>query len=108
MSGVIGNFNTGGLAGAGNAGGLSRGSGSIGGTGAPATSFADVLKGQINEVSKLQQDASKAVEDLTLGKTDDMTGVMAAMEKSDIAFKTLLSIRSKLMEAYDEVKNIPL
>jgi flagellar hook-basal body complex protein FliE len=30
------------------------------------------------------------------------------MEKSDLAFKTLLSIRGKLMEAYDEIKNMPI
>lgn len=78
------------------------------GVGPSGSSFSDVLKGQIDEVVKLQQDASRAVEDLTLGKTDDMTGVMTAMEKSDVAFKTLLAIRTKLMEAYDEVRNIPL
>ena len=33
---------------------------------------------------------------------------MTAVEKSDLAFKTLLAIRSKLMEAYDEIKNIPI
>jgi flagellar hook-basal body complex protein FliE len=35
--------------------------------GAGASSFADVLKNQIDEVSRLQQDASKAVEDLATG-----------------------------------------
>ena len=34
--------------------------------------------------------------------------VMTAVEKSDLAFKTLLAIRSKLMEAYEEIKNIPI
>ena len=69
-------------------------------------SFADTLKNSIQEVSKLQQDASKAVEDLATGKTEDVTGVMTAMEKSDLAFKTLLAIRAKLMDAYEEIKNI--
>jgi flagellar hook-basal body complex protein FliE len=69
-------------------------------------SFADTLKQSIDEVSKLQQDASKAVEDLATGKTEDVTGVMTAMEKSDLAFKTLLAIRAKLMDAYEEIKNI--
>jgi flagellar hook-basal body complex protein FliE len=75
---------------------------------APASgaSFADTLKQSIDEVSKLQQDASKAVEDLATGKTEDVTGVMTAMEKSDLAFKTLLAIRAKLMDAYEEIKNI--
>jgi flagellar hook-basal body complex protein FliE len=76
---------------------------------APATggaSFADTLRSSIDEVSKLQQDASKAVQDLATGKTEDVTGVMTAMEKSDLAFKTLLAIRAKLMDAYEEIKNI--
>ena len=77
---------------------------------APVTgsSFADVLKDQIGEVSRMQQDASQAVQDLATGKSDDVSGVMTAMEKSDMAFKTLLSIRAKLMEAYDEIKGISI
>jgi flagellar hook-basal body complex protein FliE len=69
-------------------------------------SFSDMLKNSIDEVSKLQQDASKAVEDLATGKSENVTGVMTAVEKSDLAFKTLLTIRSKLMEAYEEIKGI--
>ncbi|HXE53601.1 MAG TPA: flagellar hook-basal body complex protein FliE [Tepidisphaeraceae bacterium] len=78
-------------------------------TSAPApgsSSFADALKNSIDEVSRLQQDASKAVEDLAVGKKDDVGGVMSAVEKSDLAFQTLLAIRNKLMDAYDEIKNI--
>ena len=75
---------------------------------AGGSSFSDVLKNSIDEVSKLQQDASQAVSDLATGKTEDVTGVMSAMEKSDIAFKTLLSIRAKLMEAYEEIKSMPI
>src|SRR5277367_5488565 len=71
-----------------------------------STGFADTLKNSIDEVSRLQQDASKAVQDLATGKNDDVTGVMTAMEKSDVAFKTLLAIRAKLMDAYDEIKGI--
>lgn len=71
-----------------------------------AGSFADMLKNSIDEVSKLQQDASQAVADLTTGKSDNVDGVMTAVEKSDLAFKTLLAIRAKLMDAYDEIKGI--
>ncbi len=76
-----------------------------GGGAAGGASFSDVLEKSIGEVSRLQQDASKAVEDLMAGKSQDVTGVMTAMEKSDLAFKTLLAIRSKLMDAYEEIKN---
>src|SRR4051812_22765168 len=71
-------------------------------------SFTDALKSSIDEVSKLQQDASQAVENLAAGRTDDVTGVMTAMEKSDVAFKTLLAIRGKLMDAYEEIKSISI
>ena len=76
--------------------------------GSSASSFADTLKNSIDDVSRLQQDASQAVEDLATGRTEDVSGVMMAMEKSDLAFKTLLTIRAKLMDAYDEIKNMPL
>lgn len=93
------------LAGVTSGNGVAPGAGA-GSTGAPATSFSDVLKSSIDEVSRLQQDDSKAVDDLTTGKTENVTGVMTAMEKADVAFKTLLSIRGKLMDAYEEIKNI--
>ena len=95
------NLNVGRAAGA----GMQPGSRSTGPS-AGGASFSDVLKNSIDEVSKLQQDASKAVEDLTTGKTENVTGVMTAMEKADVAFKTLLAIRGKLMDAYDEIKQI--
>jgi flagellar hook-basal body complex protein FliE len=65
-----------------------------------------MLQKSIDEVSRLQQDASQAVDDLTTGKSDNVSGVMTAVEKSDLAFKTLLAIRSKLMDAYEEIKGI--
>lgn len=82
---------------------------SSGGVGQPAgASFSDILKNTIDEVAKLQQDASQATQNLLTGQTEDVTAVFTAMEKSDIAFKTLLAIRGKLMDAYDEIKNMPI
>ncbi len=98
--------------GAHNLGGLGKVAGGLspaapgGGKGVGSSSFADVLKKSIDEVSKLQQDASRAVEDLAAGRTDDVSTVMTAVEKSDLAFKTLLAIRAKLMDAYEEIKTI--
>ena len=103
MEGITNNLGVGKIAGAGAASGKAGGAGGAGGS-----SFADALKKSIDEVSKLQQDASQAVEDLATGKTENVTGVMTAIEKSDLAFKTLLAIRAKLIEAYEEVKNIPI
>lgn len=86
--------------------GMTPGSGTSAQKGAGGASFADALKQSIGEVSKLQQDATDAVNDLATGKSENMTGVMTAVEKSDLAFKTLLAIRSKLLDAYEEIKQI--
>ena len=103
INGVGNNLGMEKLAGGGGSPSKTGGAGSAGGA-----SFSEMLKSSIDEVSRLQQDASKAVEDLATNKTENVTGVMTAVEKSDLAFKTLLAIRSKLMDAYDEIKNMPI
>ena len=65
--------------------------------------FQDVLKDSIQEVNKLQREASEAVNDLVTGKTTNMTEVMNAVKKSDLAFTTLMEMRNKLVDAYNEV-----
>ncbi len=54
----------------------------------------------------MQQDADRAVEDLYSGKRNDLESVVIATQKADTAFKMLLQVRNKVMEAYDEVKQI--
>lgn len=66
-------------------------------------SFKDILENSINEVNKYQQDASNAVTDLTTGKTDDLSKVMIAVKKSDVAFTALMETRNKLVDAYNEI-----
>lgn len=68
--------------------------------------FAAMLKDNLREVNEMQQDASRAVEDLVSGKRDDLEGVILATEKADIAFKMLQSMRNKVMDAYEEIKGI--
>ena len=75
-----------------------------GGAGGPG--FKDVLMEHINQVNRLQQDAEMAIEDLASGKRDDMDAVLMAKQKADVAFQMLLQVRNKLMDAYEEVKQI--
>ena len=70
------------------------------------TEFKDVLMKHIDQVNKLQQDAEVAIEDLASGKRDDIDQVMMAKQKADVAFQMLLQVRNKMMDAYQEVKQI--
>ena len=71
-------------------------------------SFMSAAASGVNSVSKLQNQATAATEQLALGETDDVVGVMAQVEKGELAFKTLLAVRSKLMTAFDEIRNMPI
>lgn len=70
--------------------------------------FSEVLEKTVGDVAQLQRDAQHAVEGLAAGETDDVTGVMMAVEKSDLAFNTLLAVRRKLMDAFEEIRNMPV
>ena len=73
-----------------------------GGDAAGDASFKDVLKKSIQEVNELQKEADEAIQDLALGKRDDYSGVITAVQKADIAFRTLMQVRNKLIDAYQE------
>jgi len=68
--------------------------------------FKQVLQGQLDQVNQLQADATAAMEDLAAGRRDDIEQVMIATQKADTAFKMLLQVRNKVLEAYDEIKQM--
>jgi len=71
-----------------------------------APTFKDLLMENLSQVNKLQQDATAAIEDLQTGQRDDVEGVLMATQKADTAFKMLLQVRNRVVEAYDELKQI--
>lgn len=73
---------------------------------AGGTSFKDVLVNSLEEVNRLQADANVAFENLATGKTQNVTEVLGAVQKADLAFKTLMQIRNKLVEAYEVVRDM--
>ena len=56
-------------------------------------------------MNKLQQDAEGAKVGITTGEAS-LEEVITATETADTAFRMLLAVRNKLVDAYDEVKNI--
>lgn len=68
--------------------------------------FQKLLTEQIDKVNQLQKDATAAIEDLAAGRRDDVESVLIASEKAEAAFKLLLQVRNKVMDAYDEVRQM--
>jgi len=69
-------------------------------------SFKEALVDEIRRVNELQQSAEQAVVDLASGRRDDIENVMLATQEADTAFRMLLQVRNKVMDAYEEVKQI--
>ncbi len=68
--------------------------------------FKSLLMESINEVNRLQSEADQARMDLATGKTDQVAEVFSAVKKADLAFQTLMQMRNKLLDAYEEVKQM--
>ena len=69
-------------------------------------SFKDALLENLEKVNAAQQDADRAVEDLMSGRRSDVEGVILATQKADNAFRMLQQVRGKVMQAYDEIRQV--
>lgn len=66
--------------------------------------FADMVKEAIQDVDSLHNQADAQIEGLLTGKEGVTThDAMIALEKADIAFQLMNSIRGKIVRAYEEV-----
>ena len=69
-------------------------------------SFKDMLLGSIEDVNQMQQQADQAVETLMTGGDADPAEVLTAVQKADLAFRLMMQMRNKMMQVYQEVKEI--
>ena len=65
--------------------------------------FQEVLRSSIRNVDQLQTDAESAIQKMAVGENDSVAEVMTAVEKADLAFRTLMQVRNKLVDAYEEL-----
>jgi flagellar hook-basal body complex protein FliE len=72
----------------------------------PDGSFKDFLVNSIQEVNSMQQAADQAVEKLVSGGEVSPAEVLTAVQKADLAFRMMMQIRNKIVQAYQEVQNI--
>ncbi len=73
---------------------------------ASETPFAGVLKGALQQMGKLEQDASSKADGLLRGTGVDVHTAMIATERSDLAFEMTLAMRSKAVSAYEQLNSM--
>ena len=72
----------------------------------PASSFRNYLFDSIQEVNTMQQEADRAVEDLTTGGDATPAEVLTAVQEADIAFRLMIEVRDKMVNTFEEIKNM--
>lgn len=83
--------------------------GSLGGPGAAeggGKPFEEFLLDSIHQVNAMQQDADQAVEGLFTGGETSPAEVLTAVQKADVAFRMMLQVRNKMVQAFEEVQNL--
>jgi flagellar hook-basal body complex protein FliE len=68
--------------------------------------FATLVKEQLQRVSQMQSEADENVQRLLTGESQNLTEVFTAARKAEVAFSLLMEIRNKLIDAYEELKNM--
>jgi flagellar hook-basal body complex protein FliE len=71
--------------------------------------FANIIKGQIDGVASMQNNATALANSYEAGdKGVDLTKVMLEVQKAGLAFHAMTEVRNKLIDAYTQVMNMPV
>ena len=70
-------------------------------------SFGDAFKSAVNQVDQLQAGADTQIGSMLHGSgTADVGGVMASVEKADVAFQLMMQVRNKIVSAYQDIEKM--
>ncbi len=95
------------ITGLGSLGSLGSLSGASGGSSSDSgDGFGAVLKNALDQVNQLSGGADQQVGKLLQGGTGDMSSVMIAVEKADVAFQLMMQVRNKIVSAYQDIEKM--
>ncbi|RMF37845.1 MAG: flagellar hook-basal body complex protein FliE [Planctomycetota bacterium] len=69
-------------------------------------SFPELLASGVKNVNEMQQDANAMIHDMLTGGDVSQVEVITAVQKADMAFRMLVQVRNKLLQAYEEINAI--
>jgi len=69
--------------------------------------FAALLKASLEQVSQNQAEASRLAQAFQQGAPNvSLEDVMISLQKADVSFQTMVQVRNKLVEAYQQIMNL--
>jgi flagellar hook-basal body complex protein FliE len=82
-------------------------SGRTSSTSGEGTGFVQTLEETMQKVEALQTEAEKQVEGMVSGQGADVHSAMIAVEKADLSFQLMMQVRNKIVEAYQQISQMP-
>lgn len=73
-----------------------------------ADGFADAFENAIDGVNDQQLKADHALYAMVTGQNTNLHSTMIALEEANIALRTMASTRDKIVEAYQQIWNMPI
>ena len=64
---------------------------------------AKLFSNYIKQTNETQVSSDRAINDLVLGKTDNVQQVIMAVANAEMSFQMFMEIRNKLIESYNEL-----
>ncbi|MBU5314221.1 flagellar hook-basal body complex protein FliE [Tissierella carlieri] len=71
-------------------------------------SFSNFLTNALNQVNEMQLQSTEYKKLLAVGELDNLHDLTIAADKADTALQVVMSIRSKVVEAYKEIMRIQI
>jgi flagellar hook-basal body complex protein FliE len=76
---------------------------------AQPSEFANLMKNSVDHVASMQNQATALADAYESGdKSVDLTKVMLEVQKASLAFRAMTEVRNKLVDAYQQVMNMPV
>jgi flagellar hook-basal body complex protein FliE len=72
----------------------------------PQGGFSGVLSVAMNHVNELSGGAEQQIGNMLKGGSGDMSSVMIAIEKADVAFQLMMQVRNKIVSAYQDIEKM--
>jgi flagellar hook-basal body complex protein FliE len=68
--------------------------------------FSGVLSNALQQVNQLNGGAEQQIGNLLKGGNTDLSSVMIAVEKADVAFQLMMQVRNKIVSAYQDIEKM--
>ena len=70
------------------------------------TSFEELVSSSMKQVNALQLEADEMIHKLALGDVDDISEVVLASSRAEVALKMFMELRNKFVDAYQQLSRM--